>query len=286
MVCAPICNKLAGEGYLFTRPELRKVVLISHGSQGIDSRMYDYVDSLQKEGFAALVIDHWKPRGIGVTHNDYAAASKKGGNEFNMAADSLTAADWLRSRGYEKVGSIGESQGGAAALMLQQKFAHAVIERSMRRLYSGEIRIRPLDAVVGMYGYCGYRNAKRDAYVSTPLLLITAALDDNTPSRYCERHVSWMNERGGNARIVVLAGVGHSFDAPYRQVRSSGPHYGNCDVLVDDTGVTELNRGMKAAGDDVNAMMAKCVSTGYHTGYSGDRFIAVPHWIGFFKQNL
>ena len=44
-------------------------------AQGIDSRMYDYVDSLQKEGFAALVIDHWTPRGIGVTHNDSARAA-------------------------------------------------------------------------------------------------------------------------------------------------------------------------------------------------------------------
>ena len=54
--------------------------------------MYDYVDSLRKEGFAALVIDHWTPRGIGVTHDDYVAAGKKGGNEINMASDSLTAA--------------------------------------------------------------------------------------------------------------------------------------------------------------------------------------------------
>ena len=260
--------------------------MISHGSQGIDERMYDYVDSLQKEGFAALVIDHWKPRGIDVTHRDYAAASRKGGNEFNMAADSLTAAEWLRSRGYEKVGSIGESQGGSAALMLQQKFAHAVIERNVRRLYSGDTRIRPLDAVVGMYGYCGYRNAKRDAYVSTPLLLITGAMDDETPSRYCERHVSWMNERGASARIVVLEGVGHSFDAPYSLRRSDGPHYAKCDVFVDETGVTELNSGMKTPGDDVNAMMAKCVSRGYHTGHAGNRFVAVPHWTAFFKQNL
>jgi hypothetical protein len=37
---------------------------------------------------------------------------------------------------------------------------------------------------------------------------------------------------------------------------------------------------------EVNGMMAKCVGKGYHSGYWKDRFIAVPHWIGFFKQNL
>ncbi|HSV51044.1 MAG TPA: dienelactone hydrolase family protein [Burkholderiaceae bacterium] len=281
-----ICNKLDAQGFLFSKPGQSKAVLISHGSQGIDSRMYDYVDSLQKEGFAALVIDHWAPRGIDVTHNDYAAASRKGGNEFNMASDSLTAAAWLRARGFEKVGSIGESQGGGAAVMMQQKFALALIERNARRLYANEVQLKPLDAVVGMYGYCGYRNAKRDAYAGTPFLFITGEVDNETPSRYCERHVGWMNGRGGNAAIVVIPGEGHSFDAPYKRQRSFGPHYANCDVLIDENGTTELNSGMQAPGEDANAMMAKCVSKGYHTGYWKDRFIAVPHWMGFFKKHL
>jgi dienelactone hydrolase len=280
------CNKLQAQGLLFSQPGQKKVVLISHGSQGIDSRMFDYVDSLQKEGFAALVIDHWTPRGISVTHEDYVAASRKGGNEFNMATDSLTAAHWLRAQGFEKVGSIGESQGGGAAVMMQQKFAHALIERNMRRLYASDFKLQPVDAVVGMYGYCGYRNAIRDAYVGTPFLFITGEVDDETPSRYCERHVGWMNGRGGNAKIVVIEGEGHSFDAPYRRQRGFGPQYAKCDILIDDSGTTELNSGAKMPGDDVSAMMAKCISRGYSSGYWKNRFVAVPHWIGFFRQHL
>lgn len=290
MVCAGTpfaCHKLNAQGYLFSQPGQKKVVLISHGSQGIDSRMFDYVDGLQKEGFSALVIDHWKPRGIDVTHNDYPAASRKGGNEFNMAIDSLTAADWLRGLGFERVGSMGESQGGGAAVMMQQKFAHALVERNMRRLYAGDFNLKPVDAVVGLYGYCGYRNAKRDAYVNTPFLFITGEVDDETPSRYCERHVGWMNGRGGNAKIVVLEGEGHSFDAPYKRQRNVfGPHYAKCDVLVDESGVTELNSGLTLPGDDVNAMMARCVSKVFHTGFWRDRFVAVPHWTAFFRQHL
>src|SRR4051812_40650955 len=61
-----LCERLAVVGYLFAKPGQQKAVLISHGSQGIDARMYEYVDALQKEGFAALVLDHWGPRGIGV----------------------------------------------------------------------------------------------------------------------------------------------------------------------------------------------------------------------------
>lgn len=292
MVCAGtptyVCNRLDAQGWLFAPPGAKKVVLISHGSQGIDSRMFDYVDSLQKEGFAALVIDHWKPRGIGVTHDDYAAASARGGNELNMASDSLTAADWLRSRGYEKVGSIGESQGSSAAVVLQQKWAHVLIERNIRRIYASDFRARPIDAVVGMYGYCGFRHAVRDAYVGTPFLFITGEVDDETPSRYCERYVPWMNERGGNAKIIVIPGEGHSFDAPYKRHRNVfGPHYAKCDILMDDTGVTELNSGEKMPGaTSINPMLAKCVSKIYHSGHWKDRFIAVPHWTAFFRKHL
>jgi dienelactone hydrolase len=292
MLCAgtpiSVCNRLDAQGYLFAPPGAKKVVLISHGSQGIDSRMYDYVDSLQKEGFAALVIDHWKPRGIGVTHDDYLAASLRGGNELNMVSDSLTAADWLRSKGYEKVGSIGESQGSSAAIVLQQRWAHVLIERNIRRIYGSDFRARPLDAVVGLYGFCGFRHATRDAYFSTPFLFITGEVDDETPSKYCERYVPWMNERGGNAKIIVIPGEGHSFDAPYKRQRNVfGPHYAKCDILVDETGVTELNSGEKMPGaTNINAMLAKCVSRIYHSGHWKNRFVAVPHWTGFFRQHL
>jgi dienelactone hydrolase len=289
IVCAAgTCERLEARGYLFATPGAKKAVLISHGSQGIDSRMHDYVDALAAAGFAALVIDHWTPRGISDTHNDYVAASARGANEYNMAADSLAAAAWLRQRGYARVGSIGESQGGAAAVMLQQKFAIAGIERNMRRLWDPAFSARPIDAVVGLYPFCGYRNARRDAYAGTPFLFITGADDDETPSRYCERHVGWMNERGGNARIVVLPGEGHSFDAPYRRRRSLFmPHYARCDILLDETGITELNSGTKVAGEDVAAAFARCLrKDGYHTGWWKGRFVAVPHWLAFFREHL
>lgn len=290
IVCAgapSVCRPLQARGFLFATPGASAVVMITHGSQGIDSRMYDYVDALRKEGFAALVIDHWGPRGVGVSHDDYVAAGLKGGNEFNMAADSLTAAEWLRARGYQRVGSIGESQGGGAAVMLQQRFAHTIIERNVRRLWNKSFDLKPVDTVVGMYAPCFTRNAKRDGYVGTPFLFILGEVDDETPARLCVRHVDWMNGRGAQARAIVLPGEGHSFDAPYRRQRGFGPNYAKCDILVDDSGVTELNSGAKLPGDDTAPMFARCLTRGgYHSGWWKDRFVAVPHWIAFFKQHL
>ena len=85
----------------------------------------------------------------------------------------------------------------------------------------------------------------------------------------------------------MLEGEGHSFDAPYKRHRNVfGPHYAKCDILVDETRVTELNSGQEMPGVDIRPMLAKCVSKGYHTGYRKDRIIAVPRWIGFFKEHL
>ncbi len=282
-----VCNKFEAQGILFAKPGQKSVVLITHGSQGVDSRMFDYVEALQKEGFAALVIDHWRPRGIENTHGDYAAANLKGGNELNMVFDSLMAADWLRrDKGFEKIGSIGESQGGAAAIMLQQRWLHGLVERNAQRIYANGFKVRPLDAVIGMYGFCGIRVADRDAFVKTPFLFVTGELDDETPSKLCEDFVPWMNERGGSAKITVIPGVGHSFDAPYGKQRSFGPHYGKCNILADGKEVKDLASGATAPGNDIRGVMAKCVSKGYTTGNSGNRFVAVPVWTAFFKEHL
>lgn len=282
-----VCNRMAATGYFFAQPGATAAVLVSHGSQGLDARLFEYVDSLRAAGFAALVIDHWTPRGVTVTHHDYVAASLKGANEFNMTFDSLTAAAWLRDRGFAKVGSIGESQGGAAAIVLTQKWAHEQVARNISRLYGQPFTARPLDAVVSLYGYCGFRHAQRDGYVATPFLFITGAEDDETPSRYCERYVPWMNGRGGRADIIVLPGVGHSFDAPYRrQLNVTGPHYANCDILVEANRVIELNSGATTPGQDTRPVFAACIGTRYHSGYVGDRFVAVPHWTGFFRRQL
>ncbi len=283
-----ICHRMEATGYFFARPGATAAIMITHGSQGLDSRLFEYADAARQAGFAALVIDHWTPRGITVTHHDYVAAAQKGGNEFNMAFDSLTAAAWLRQHGFAKVGSIGESQGGGAAITLVQRWIHDTVNRNVTRLYGRPFTAQPPDAVVGMYGYCGLRNALRDSYLPVPFLFIAGAEDDETPSRYCEDYVPWMNGRGGAARIIVLPGVGHSFDAPYRRVRNStGPHYAACNLLVEANKVTDLNSGTVTAGQDIWGAFAKCVRYGgYHSGYVGDRFVAVPHWTSFFQETL
>ncbi|MBX3655914.1 MAG: hypothetical protein KF686_17160 [Ramlibacter sp.] len=116
--------------------------------------------------------------------------------------------------------------------------------------------------------------------------MVTGENDDETPSKLCEAFIPYMNERGAKAQVSVIRGVYHSFDAPYRQQRSLGPHYGKCDIVADGKETKDLNSGATVAGTNVPAVMAKCVARGYTTGNSGNRLIGVPVWMAFFKENL
>ena len=190
-------------------------------------------------------------------------------------------------RGFTRVGSMGESQGGNAAILLDKQGIMAIVKRSAERIYGHPYELRPLDAIVSLYGSCGVRR-DQDVFQKTPFLFLTGEDDDEAPSRLCEQYVPWTSERGAAASIVVLPGVGHSFDAPYQRIRSFSEQFADCDLIVDAAVVKNVKTGAsKSSGEaNVQAMMNGCRGKGFHTGYTGDRFVGVPHWIGFLKKNL
>jgi dienelactone hydrolase len=286
------CEPITAKGWLFAKPGQTGVVIVSHGSIGVDYRVFDRADHLQSAGYAALVVDHWGPRGIGEVLSDLVNASSKGASDFNIALDTYTAASWLRrERDFEKVGAIGASFGGGAQAVIQQRWAMQTIEKTYEYHYKKPFVARPLDAQVGLYGFCGYRNKVRDAFNGAPLLLINGDKDEMDPAAMCEKFVPWMNERGGKVKQVTLKGHYHSFDA--REPATYSPrivHTGKCDLLQDEKGVTDQATGEFAAGTGVEPLLAvlkKCgTAWGATNGHSGDPNVAVPLWLAFFKEHM
>ena len=109
-LCEPL--KVSAKLYL---PKLRtsRLVTITHGSQGLDARHELYAQQLIKNGFAALIIDHWGARGIGKAQFNYLSNNQKGARAFNQSLDALKAMNELKKspHSFEEFGFIGESMG-------------------------------------------------------------------------------------------------------------------------------------------------------------------------------
>ena len=90
--CDPV---VIGAILYLPKDKTNTLITISHGSGGVDDRHFAYAKQINSLGFAALVIDHWTPRGVAKTHLNYLAATIKGGRPFNQALDALRAMNEL-----------------------------------------------------------------------------------------------------------------------------------------------------------------------------------------------
>lgn len=279
------CTKLELTAYMFLPiAATNRMVIISHGSQGVDARHFEYADSLTKAGMAAIVMDHWTPRGFGKVHHDFLANAAKGGNTDSMATDVLMAVDYLKKTypDFTKFGFIGESMGGSTAMVLDRNAFYRHVQ-----YHAGAI-VPSLDAIVALYAGCSYRSHDFGTR-RIPFLFISGEKDGNTPAVQCVKYSDWMNQRGGNFKIVILSGEEHDFDAPYPRGYFPNPqHYAECAVYAERDTITFEKTGEKFPNTPIayQDLMKRCLKRGTYGGYTKDRFVGVPYWIEHFKKNL
>ncbi len=108
---------LAGTLTMPTECASRAVVLVSgSGQQDRDETLMEHKPFL-------VLSDYLTRRGIAVLRYDDRGFGKSGGNYMtssveDFATDAAAAIDYMRSRGFSKVGIVGHSEGGMVALML------------------------------------------------------------------------------------------------------------------------------------------------------------------------
>ena len=130
------CEPITLPAYLMKASDRAALVIISHGSQGLDKRHGDYARQLVANGMNAIVLGHWEARGLGKIQFDYDKARRQGGDSPNQAMDVLTAATYFKERpewANAKVGHIGESMGGTTAMNLMRPLSAACFQRSVRQ---------------------------------------------------------------------------------------------------------------------------------------------------------
>lgn len=280
------CKPLTVSGS-FHQASKDAVVFITHGSQGVDERHHRYAKYLRSLGISAVVIDHWKARGVWDVQRDFVHFAKRGANSHNMVVDIQNAVQHFRGLGYKKFGYIGESMGGGVAVLLAKKEWQQHFARVSGKNPS------QLDAIVGLYGNCNERYSY-DGYLPTPMLMLTGELDGDTPVKTCRGYVSeWANSRGAQITFLELPGQHHDFDAGFELKKSQqAQNPSRCISQVDYQTITATLTGKTYPNTPAgwNEWRSTCLLKSSENpalyGNRGDPNTGFKEWGDFFVKHL
>lgn len=197
---SPVAGSVMLSGYLY-RPEGAgpfPAMVLLHTCGGLRRHVLDWGRWLKSEGYAALAVDSFSPRG---TVNVCGRGGSPSARE--VALDAFGALDYLRSLPFvdpERIGVMGWSYGATAAL---QASSELTIESLKPK--GGGFRV-----AVAFYPDC-------DAFgyaPGIPVLLLLAEADDWTPPLLCVRYAEQFRRGGRTVLWKVYPGADHSFDEP------------------------------------------------------------------------
>ena len=148
-------------------------VVVMHGCDGVSAHTRAWAQRLVGWGYAALIVDSFRPRGISSLCSQPLSVPPS-----VRAGDAIAAKAYLESLpniAKGRIGLIGFSHGGWAALDAAGSFS----------------------AVVAYYPWCS-------GPVPANTLVLIGSSDDWTPAQRCS---------GGSANLKVYSGATHAFDA-------------------------------------------------------------------------
>lgn len=263
------------------------LVVILPGAGGLDKRHSEYAKYLADNGINAVVLDNWRARGMNASGGDYQVARSKGGDAVNMAIDAIATLAQLKSTAEwrdAKVGFLGESMGGAAAINVTRPYIEAIVQDKVALPPFSAVNF---DASVGLYPACIDRSDV-ERFKKIPTLLVVGDKDDSAPPETCERQTKWMNERGGNVSMKVLEDANHDWDAPTAVKQVPYENTSKCsNVRVGNKFVLESNqKEYPGTPEGLRDMKNDCKFSGFLMGHRGDQRKGFDVWLGFFKEKL
>jgi dienelactone hydrolase len=197
------------------RPPTAKVgaVIISHGSEGVNSLYYDvWAKALMDSGMAVFIVDSQKPRNVKESLRDKQLSWNTTGN----ISDGLHALKILATHpdiDSSRIFHIGFSRGANASYASAWPiYQRAVLQEGLR--YAGNIAVYP---------GCNIRyHEELTATNPAPLLLLLGEKDDMTPATPCVEYAQQLAKAGHDVRYKVYAGAYHVFDRlsqPYQKFK-------------------------------------------------------------------
>ena len=173
--------------------------VLLHGCSGINDAQRAMANQLVKQGYVALIVDSFSPRGF---YNGVCGTSNVGFK--TRAQDGYGALEYLKGLPYvdsKRIALIGWSHGAISAL--------EAVNRVNRENFPKEANHR-FRAVVAFYPVCSYVSHPR--IFDVDVLLMIGDRDDWALPMECESMIKGVESGSRPVDYVVYPGATHSFD--------------------------------------------------------------------------
>jgi len=212
------------EDYQVYRPQTAEqvpVVLLFHGCGGLYNDtgekdiMKEYAEVAMAEGYAAIIVDSFTPRGIEFREATRKVCTGRRLRGRDRAGDVVAALAWAEHQPWAKPDSFvlaGWSHGGWSVMEAMIMDLETDWPRHMKKpevdLYD------QLAGVYLTYPFCGFPSrARNKGWVRpVPTSILTAENDTVAKEGPCEEAFARMAESGVPMDVEMYAGVTHAFD--------------------------------------------------------------------------
>lgn len=203
-------------------------MIVVHGSGGIaPGREMEYARLLNANGYAALVIDYYLPRGATADVNYMIRVLSI--TEFDAISDAYHALALLQTHpdlDASRIGIMGFSYGGMAARF-------AMDQRIAESLHASGPRFA---VHVDYYGPC-FQKLPAVAVTGAPLLTLRGTEDKSNDIEACALREQELRALGARVESLVYAGAGHAWEiARERRLSEDSPYVVGCEVSYDERG--------------------------------------------------
>lgn len=196
-------------------------VIMSHGSDGISSTMFDvWTKELHEAGYAVFMVDSFTPRG----RNMIASTTEQiTWNTTVNISDAVYALKFLST--HPQIDSahifhLGWSRGGNAVTgAMWPSYRHAIMNTGSE---AAKWAPEPKWAgSIAVYPGCTLRYRNGESKVTAPVLYLLAEKDNMTPAAPCVEEAQKLAAEGNPITYKVYAGAYHGFDRLNQSFRYS-----------------------------------------------------------------
>ena len=195
---------VAGAFYRPQGPGPFPAVVLLHGCEGVSELNHRWARWLRERGYAALIVDSWKPRGLTQT----CSFTIPDVPSTERLDDALGALRYLQARpdiDRGRIAVMGWSNGGVFSLA-------AVNGPTLARAAARGVAIPDPGFAAAIGVYPGGCHSLIDQLVVRPVLILAGGADDWTPAVECQHMARAMGAKGADVRVEIFPGAYHYFD--------------------------------------------------------------------------